>query len=116
MTTPRTEPNQIEADLFDYASRYPGRAGYKATDTSAEAAVAIEDSGRAATLRKGILLWLREKPGRACTTDEYATMVDESVLAIRPRFAELHKNFLIRDSGERRRNASGRNAIVWVEA
>lgn len=116
MTPARTDTNQVAADLFDYASRYPQRAGYKATDTSAEAAVEIEDSGRAATLRKGILLWLRERHGRACTADEYAALVEESVLAIRPRFSELHKADLIKDSGDRRPNASGRNAIVWVKA
>lgn len=104
----------MAADLFDYASRYPGRAGHKATDTSAEAAAEIEDSGRAGTLRRKVLELYRS--GVALTADECAAFLREGVLAIRPRVTELSKQFLIKDSGERRQNESGRNAIVWVKA
>ncbi len=110
-----SRPDSIAADLFDYASRYPGRAGHKATDTSAEAATVIEDSGRAAILRQKVLALYRTE-GVALTADECASFLRESVLAIRPRVSELGKQFLIKDSGERRQNESGRNAIVWVKA
>lgn len=108
------QPDRIAEDLFDWSSSYPGRAGYKATDTSAAAAVEIEDSGKAGLLREKVLRLLRA--GEALTADECAARLEESVLSIRPRLTELRKTFLIKDSGERRDNVSGRAAIVWVAA
>tara|TARA_R100001163_G_scaffold17524_1_gene15658 strand:+ start:2971 stop:3243 length:273 start_codon:yes stop_codon:yes gene_type:complete len=49
------------------------------------------------------------------TADEVADVLGCSILSVRPRVAELANNNEIEDSGERRRNASGRNAIVWRE-
>lgn len=47
------------------------------------------------------------------TADECARHLSESVLSIRPRFSELLRANRIEDTGERRKNASGRNATVW---
>lgn len=47
------------------------------------------------------------------TADECATLLGESVLAIRPRFSELLKAGQIEDAGSRRKNLSGHTATVW---
>jgi predicted ArsR family transcriptional regulator len=92
---------------FDFTT-YPNRPGYRDTDTSKEAAGEIES--RAITLRSRALVLLT---GEALTADEVAGRLSESQFTIRPRVTELFKLGLIEDSGLRRRNASGRNAIVW---
>ena len=50
---------------------------------------------------------------RDLTADEVATLLGKSVLTIRPRISELARAGVITDSGNRRSNASGHNAIVW---
>lgn len=50
------------------------------------------------------------------TADECATILGESVLAIRPRMSELRKTGLIEDTGTRRPNLSGHSATVWRRA
>lgn len=113
MRTDSQQPQQpVDADLFNWNSRYPNQAGYKAAETSAEAATEIEESGRAGILREKVLRLFRA--GKALTADECAAALDESVLSIRPRLSELKGKCLIKDSGERRENASGKRAIVWV--
>ena len=55
----------------------------------------------------------RELMKCAATADEVASKLDRSILAIRPRCTELSHFGLAEDTGKRRRNATGRNAIVW---
>jgi hypothetical protein len=50
------------------------------------------------------------------TADEVADFVGESLLTIRPRMTELKRLGLLRDTGARRANASGRQAVVWEAA
>lgn len=85
------------------------------TDTSRAAAEAM--AAEAPRLRELVLEEIR-KAGRArgLTADEAAHRLRRSVLAIRPRVTELSNAGLIRDSGSRRSNASGRGAIVWIAA
>jgi hypothetical protein len=85
----------------------------RATDTSQAAAEAM--TAEAPRLRALVLDEIR-KAGRAhgLTADEAAHRLRRTVLSIRPRVAELAKENLIADSGARRRNHSGRSAIVWV--
>lgn len=47
------------------------------------------------------------------TADEIAHHTGKSVLFVRPRVSALKKFRLIEDTGERRRNESGRPAAVW---
>ena len=77
-------------------------------DISLEAADAMFD--RAPILRARVLGVLATGN---FTADEVAAQLGESVLAIRPRVTELAKDGRIADTGERRKNASGRKAIVW---
>lgn len=94
-----------QGDLF----KYPHVPGHRDTDTSREAAEAVQP--RSATLRGECLALFRRCNN--WTADEMAYWLDESILAIRPRITELNKMGLIKDTGERRPNASGRRAIVW---
>ena len=93
-------------DLFSY----PLTAGYQARDTSKQAAVAVEP--RAVTLRLKVKELFAK--GLKLTADECAAELGETVLSIRPRLTELGKQSVIKDSGLRRSNESGRGAIVWV--
>lgn len=89
-------------------TRYPFEPGHKDTDTSLEAAVSMSE--RAVTLRSACLRILRY---RNATADECANILRESVLAVRPRISELKEMNMVRDSGLRRFNQSGKRAIVW---
>ena len=90
---------------------YPASPGFKREGTSQQAAEAIKPS--AATLREACLLRLALSYGHGLTTDECADAMGESCLSVRPRFSELRAMNLIEDTGSRRKNASGRNAVVW---
>ena len=94
-------------DLFGHEP-YPDSPGYKEHTTSRAAAEAMRI--RADSLCGRVLAALRH---RNMTTDECARELKESVLAIRPRFSELSEKGLIKRSGEQRKNASGKKAIVW---
>jgi len=87
---------------------YPNVPSPGKTDTSYDAAVAIMP--RVQTLRDRALVVIRERPS---TSDECAEAMNESILAVRPRCSELFTLGLIRDSGLRRKMASGRSGIVW---
>jgi len=89
---------------------YPDSPGWKAQDTSRDAAQAVD--GRADTLRRRIMavLMLNRK---AYTADEIAELLNESPLSIRPRFSELYAQGAIWDTGVRRQNSSGHKAICW---
>ena len=76
------------------------------SDTQHEARRSIN----ANTLRKKCLEIISES--RGLTADE-ATVAGASLLAIRPRVSELRDLGVVVDSGLRRRNRSGRRAIVW---
>lgn len=100
-----------QLNLLDWTPTYPAVPGAKAEGTSTEAAKAMKP--RAGILRGKVLDCLKTC---SLTTDECAQMLNESVLAIRPRFSELRAMDLIVDTGERRQNDSGRKAIVWRAA
>ncbi len=92
---------------------YPNWPGFRARDTSKAAADAM--APRAPTLRDRVLRWLGFEPA-GMTADEIATDMGEGILSVRPRVAELARMGLVRDSGIRRKNKSGKSAIVWVRA
>lgn len=57
---------------------------------------------------------IRAAGPRGLTADELAQRLDMDRYSIEPRTSELRRKGLIRDSGRRRKNASGKMAIVWV--
>ena len=91
-------------DLFTY----PHEAGYKARDTAQAAAAAVP----AGILRDRVLAVIERTNG--LTADECSGRMGLSILSVRPRFSELARLGKVRDTGERRANNSGRQAIVWM--
>ena len=91
---------------------YPNEPGHRGVDTSIEAARAIELS--VGHLQRIALRAIRAAGGRGLTTNELAATVRIDRDSIQPRTTELKLLGLIRDSGGRRPNANGINAIVWV--
>lgn len=99
-----------QPDLF--TPRYPDVPGSaRGVDTSIAAAEEIKP--RAAYLREKCLAYVKRWGMTGSTADECAAALNESVLSIRPRFTELLRANLIKDTGTRRKNESGRSAIVW---
>ena len=101
---------EYQQNLFHdiFGSRYPDKPGFKAQETSREAAESMEPT--ASGLQRDCLLVLLTD---SMTADEVAERLNKSILAIRPRLSELLLKGLIKDSGSRRQNASGKYAIVW---
>lgn len=93
-------------DLF----RYPSTPGAQDRDTSRAAADEIAPT--APQLRARALAVVERSNG--LTADEVAGRLGLSILSIRPRLTELAHLGKVRDGGGRRKNKSGRKAIVWV--
>ena len=93
-------------DLF----AYPAQPGAQDRDTSR--AAAAEAASTAPILRARALEVLERSNG--LTADQVAARLGLSILSIRPRITELSRLGKIRDCGERRLNASGKKAIVWM--
>ena len=85
-----------------------------ASETSREAAKAIEGSG--ASLRAQLLAFLRLEASQGWdgwTDEELQRVLPMNPSTERPRRIELVRLGLVEDSGEKRRTASGRLATVW---
>lgn len=93
---------------------YPDTPGYRATDTSREAADAIAPVS--ARLQRLALRAIHAAGAAGLTADELAATLGVQRATIQPRTSELRRGHLIVDSGQRRRNASGVRAIVWTAA
>jgi predicted HTH transcriptional regulator len=103
----------LQSDLFGHRPKpkYPDVPGWRGTDTSRAAAKSMEES--APNLEERCLRVLREKG--PMTPDEIANELGIDKLSIRPRISTLKRKGLVKDTGERRENKSGRDAYV-VEA
>lgn len=87
---------------------YPLAPGFKARNTSREAAQAI--APKAKTLRERVLEAVKAAPG---TPETIAARLGLPLLSIRPRFSELSALGKIRDTGKRGTSDGGKRAIVW---
>lgn len=93
-------------------STFPDAPGHRRADTSIAAANALVPKlGR---LQRMALEAIREAGGHGLTADELAARLDLDRSTIQPRTSELRRKGLIRDSGHRRPNATGKQAIVWI--
>lgn len=93
---------------------YPNEPGFKRTDTSREAAEAMKPT--AATLRDKALRAIGAAGLNGLTSEELAAVIGVERVSIQPRTSELRELEKIEDSGQRRRNGSGKRAIVWIIA
>lgn len=93
---------------------YPTTPGHRGVDTSVAAAEAV--ARIAGPLRRIVFMAVHEAGGRGLTIDELAAVTKLPRYSVQPRTTELKHDRRIRDSGRRRPNASGCNAIVWVVA
>jgi hypothetical protein len=90
---------------------YPDRPGFKVPGPSEQAAAAV--AGMAKTLRDQVLSTIANAPA-GLTADEVADKLHRSVLSVRPRVSELHRQGEIRQTGARGKNESGMSATIWV--
>lgn len=94
---------------------YPDAAGFKGdAETSREAAEAI--TPKLGRLQAMALAAIGEAAANGLTADELAARLGMDRWSIQPRTSELSRKGLIRDSGNRRPNVTGKAAIVWVVA
>jgi hypothetical protein len=91
---------------------YPNQPGHRGIDTSIEAAGIIAPA--AGKLQRVVLDAIASAGLFGRTTDEVADFLRLHRTSVQPRTSELRRKGLIRDSGQRRRNASGVRAIVWA--
>lgn len=95
-------------------STYPDAPGHRNVDTSIAAADALAPKlGRLQRLAEDAI---RDAGARGLTADELAARLAMQRWSIQPRTTELRRKGLIRDSGQRRPNATGKLAIVWTAA
>ena len=95
-------------------STYPDAPGHRHVDTSVAAAIALAPVlGR---LQRMALEAIRDAGWLGLTADELAARLGMDRYSIQPRTSELKRKGLIRDSGQRRPNCTGKAAIVWAAA
>lgn len=93
-------------------SAYPDAPGHRNVDTSIAAANALMP--KLGHLQRLALAAIRDAGWLGHTADELATRLKMDRWSIQPRTSELKRKGLIRDSGQRRSNKTGKRAIVWV--
>lgn len=93
-------------------SSYPDAPGHRNIDTSMEAASDL--APKVGPLQRIALGAIRNAGCFGLTSDELMAIMGMERWSVQPRTSELKRKGLIRDSGLRRRNASGKHAIVWV--
>jgi hypothetical protein len=91
--------------------RYPNLPGFWVSGPSEQAATAIASIAK--TLREQVRNTIAAAP-HGLTADEVAAQLNKSILSVRPRVSELHRQGEIRQAGTRGRNASGMTASVWI--
>ena len=95
-------------------SFYPNAPGHRNIDTSVAAANAL--APKLGRLQKLALEAIKSVGWLGLTADELAAVLEMDRWSIQPRTSELRRKGLIRDSGQRRPNNSGKLAIVWTAA
>lgn len=91
---------------------YPDAPDHRKFDTSV--AAANELAPKLGRLQKMAGAAIRAAGPRGLTADELAERLDMDRYSIQLRTSELRRKGFIRDRGRRRKNSSGKMAIVWV--
>ncbi|MBX9644927.1 MAG: MarR family transcriptional regulator [Novosphingobium sp.] len=95
-------------------SAYPDAPGHRNAETSIAAANAL--APKLGRLQRMAVRAIRDAGENGLTADELAARLGLDRWSIQPRTSELKRKGLIRDSGQRRPNCTGKLAIVWVGA
>ena len=93
---------------------YPDTPGHRNVDTSMAAADAI--APKLGRLQRMACKAIGNAGVAGLTADELAARLGLDRWSIQPRTSELKRKGLIRDSGQRRPNCTGKLAIVWIAA
>lgn len=93
---------------------YPDAPGHRGVDTSMAAAEAL--APKLGRLQRMTEAAIRDAGDSGLTADEVAARLKMDRWSVQPRTSELRRKGIIRDSGQRRRNITGKAAIVWVAA
>ena len=93
-------------------STYPDKPGHRNVDTSIAAADDL--APKLGRLQRMAEMTIRDAGAHGLTADELSARLDMDRWSIQPRTSELRRKGLIRDSGQRRPNGSGKLAIVWT--
>lgn len=91
---------------------YPDAPEHRNIDTSITAATAL--APKLGRLQRMAETAIRDAGQYGLTADELAARLGMDRWSIQPRTSELRRKGLIRDSGLRRPNATGKQAIVWI--
>lgn len=97
--------------MSKWPNEYPNAPGFKASGPSEQAASRIAPTAK--VIRAKVLQRYIEIYPQGMTADEAAAELNLSILSVRPRVAELHRDGSLIDTGSRRRNPSGMTATVW---
>ena len=95
-------------------SVYPDAPGHRNVDTSIAAANGL--APKLGRLQRMAETAIRNAGLFGLTADELAARLEMDRYSIQPRTSELKRKGLIRDSGQRRPNNTGKLAIVWIGA
>ena len=91
---------------------YPNAPGHRNVDTSVAAGFDLAPAlGRLQRMAEAAI---SEAGERGLTADELAARLELDRWSIQPRTSELRRKGRIRDSGKRRPNWTGKQAIFWV--
>ncbi|WP_260482371.1 hypothetical protein [Sphingomicrobium flavum] len=96
----------------DRADGYPHTPGHRGVDTSIEAADQL--ARKLGRLQRMALEAITRAGAAGLTADELAERLDMDRYSIQPRTSELKRMGKIVDSRLRRKNCTGKSAIVWV--
>ena len=91
---------------------YPLTPGYKEPDGASKENAKRQSPEALNFKRRKAMSFFRAYPG-GLTSDEVADLMNENILAIRPRVSELRTLGKIESTGERRKSANGNGATVW---
>lgn len=93
-------------------SQYPECPGHRGVSTSIEAAESIAPTAPA--IRERVFKAVSDAGAAGITVVEFCARYGVDRMGAQPRFTEVRAARRITDSGTRRKNPSGVNAIVWT--
>ncbi|MBA4092065.1 MAG: hypothetical protein C0494_15945 [Sphingobium sp.] len=95
-----------------HSKNYGETPAHRGIDTSVEAAASIAFG--LSYLQGKVFRAIAEAGAHGLTTNELAECLRIDRGSVQPRTSELRAKGRIRDSRQRRNNANGKKAIVWV--